>query len=967
VEKHGGKSSIPTKVLLVSPEYPGLTPSGGIGTALKALAEHLGEVGFDVTYLIPTFEPLEVLNSELGNGIRNHTIVNIPISKYSWIDTIAARSYGVFRWIYDLLETDRDPIVVHFPEYQGMGFYTIEAKVTIPIFNNLTIVVQTHGPTEWTLELNSTPISSSQLNLQVHMEKECIRGADYIVSPSEYMLNWLRTRNYLFNEDRVRVLKNLPGKDLENYQKLNRRRSATRTEMREIIYFGRHEERKGFRKFLEAISSIEDLISASDCSVTFVGPLGTLEGVPSILLVCEESKKWNFEVHLVSHLDRSKALEFLGSKKNSLIVIPSVEENLPYTVYEIAALGLPLISSSEGGGKELLAETDIASVFPMTKENISNAIETAISEGINHSSLGFDFYELKNKWNTFHQNLFASNLNQETQLDKSLTVVITHFERPEELLATLIGFLNQSDQDFDLVVVDDCSSSGKSIEALKGIRRLVESAGWTFIRNDRNSYLGASRNNAFNLVKTSHVVFFDDDDRPDPNFVKSIFESISDDETIVIPLNITKDEFANSEIPIDELLNSKISYLPTRGPLINAVLENNYGSSVSVIPRKIFEKIGGYSEEKGVGHEDYEFYLKASIAGVKFRILPLPIYVYRPTALGMISTTNGYLNFNRTLQHFLGNETKDIARDFLFQNVMAKAKENTENRQMYITQRKYGQTYWMAKNLGRGESVNEVVGFLTSVSDNAPLMKVASEWLEKLATKESRNFEQEVFPASNDLSPLTTSELSYLSNLVSEIVISAVQNTKFQANESPTYISALVSRMTENECARICKTLELLNMVQVASEDSLQSTYSWLTILAAGSMTINESTRTARFKFADSFGKSLILMETVINDASSYISSNHDLAEIGGLFEQINHFVANGRREERDGFKETVFLMAMIAQFEKESVFDVLSQKLSVPKELLEHLMSPPKQIAPLKQKAKSVIGNAKYRNRRKP
>lgn len=963
--KYGGNSSLTSKILLVSPEYPGITPSGGIGTAFKALAEHLGEEGFDVTYLIPTFEPLADLNNVNVRGQRNHRIVNLPVSEYSWSDTISARSYGVFRWIYKLLEADQKQWVVHFPEYQGLGFYTTEAKATIPIFKNLTIVIQAHGPTEWTLELNKTPITGPHLNLQVHLEKESIRGSDFLVAPSQYMLNWLRTNNYQFNEDSARVLKNLPGMDLESYQKMNRRSSAAKTEVSEIIYFGRHEERKGFRNFLKAISRSEKLISETDCIVTFLGPLGTIEGTPSVLLICEESAKWNFEFHLISHLDRTRALDFLSNKKNVLVVIPSEEENLPYTVYEIAALGLPMVSSSLGGGKELLGELGNSSIFLMTEENISNAIEMAISDGVTKSSLGFSFVELKEKWKTYHEEISKSSMMQEIQIEKSLTVVITHYERPEELLATLVAFLNQSIKDFDLVVIDDCSSSIKSIEALQGIKRFVESSGWVFMRNTENSYLGASRNAACKAVKTSHVVFFDDDDRPDPNFVKRILDSISDKESIIIPLNITQDEFASSETRLDELLNSKISYLPTRGPLINAILENNFGSSVSVIPISIFEKIGGYSEEKGVGHEDYEFYLKASIAGEKLRILPLPIYLYRPTAHGMISTTNGYLNFNRTSQHFVGKKNQAITDEFLMQNVMARAKETIENRQTYITERKYGQTYLLAKNLGRGESVSEVVNFMMSVSDLAPSMKAASEWLHKWITKESGNLEFDEFVSSTDDLPLDISELTYLTNFVSEIVINAVQNTELKADKSPAFISSLVSRMQENECAKICKTLELLNMVQVSSDEPSQSTYGWLTMLAASSMMIYESTRVARFRFADSFGKSLILMELVTEEASSYIRNNADLEGLVWLHEQVEHYVVYGRHEGRDGFRESVFLMKLISKFEEDAVFGLLSQKLDVPLHLLNRLPTPSKDLTASKQKAKSVIGSARNLNRK--
>jgi hypothetical protein len=171
--------------------------------------------------------------------------------------------------------------------------------------------------------------------------------------------------------------------------------------------------------------------------------------------------------------------------------------------------------------------------------------------------------------------------------------------------------------------------------------------------------------------------------------------------------------------------------------------------------------------------------------------------------------------------------------------------------------------------------------------------------------------------------------------------------------------------MQESECSKVCKTLELLNIVQVSSDESSQSTYGWLTVLAASSMMINESTRVARFRFADSFGKSLILMELVTEEASSYIRNNPDLEGLVWLHEQVEHYVVNGRREQRDGFRETVFLMKMIAKFEEETVFGLLSQKLDVPINLLNELHVPSKDLTAFKQKARSVIGSARNRNRK--
>ena len=183
------------RVCIVSGEFNKLFRNGGIGTACTGLAQYLSQTGLDVTVLYTGWQGegqdaatffrqcKEFYAREFG--IR---VVSLPDSPEvgRFEHSFPARSLTVFHYLRDS-EWD----VIFFNDVNAEGFYSIMAKSAGLAFVDTPLCVVTHGPRTWVRELNRWPLLDANELEGVFMERACVQNADFLVSPSQYMLEWL--------------------------------------------------------------------------------------------------------------------------------------------------------------------------------------------------------------------------------------------------------------------------------------------------------------------------------------------------------------------------------------------------------------------------------------------------------------------------------------------------------------------------------------------------------------------------------------------------------------------------------------------------------------------------------------------------------------------------------------------------------------------------------------------------------
>lgn len=676
------------KICLVTEELAGFQGSGGIGAAFSELAKFLASSGYvvDVLYCpvgeVPEEFQRKMRDELMGKGIK---ISFLDYGKYFWgAHSYENKSYAVFQYL-----KMKDYDVVHFHDFKGLGFACVSAKRQGLYFENTKFVVQMHGPTAWTIKTNKTLyIHEDQLKIDF-MERELVKKADYIISPSQYLLDFLGSEEgFEFPEGRTGVIKNLCS-DLElQLNRFVKTDGSSIETINEIVLFARHEDRKGFVQFCDAIDELREIIESRNIQVTFLGKFGAIAGQPSGLYLAKRGIKWKFPVRIISHFHRKEAAEYLTSNESSLVVIPS-EENSPYTVFETLVLKKPVITSMHGGARELIAEEDHAASLCDTESGseIANAIKGWIENGGRAPRVSETSEEIESKWLKFHQNtIFEDNLKLcDRKRKPKVTFGITHYERPSKLLDAVMSAVKQTYENIEIVVVDDGSKSESTRDALNKIETLLKRVGGRIIYQE-NGYLGAARNTIARNTDSEYLCFLDDDDIAKSDLVEKLVTAAeSSGAEVVNCLNQFMDISRRMEGVVDpDNFSEKVSYVPLGGPLSVAYKQNILGSATALIKREFFEIIGGYTELKGVGHEDFEFFLRVVQKGGKIEVIPEPLYLYEVGRPSMISNTSAIHNFKRIYSAIDFSSSESALRDFLNLEIGKIARETQENRMHWI-------------------------------------------------------------------------------------------------------------------------------------------------------------------------------------------------------------------------------------------------------------------------------------------
>ena len=212
----------------------------------------------------------------------------------------------------------------------------------------------THGSALWVDEGNGV-VAADGPRAQVYaMERQCCELADFLVSPSHYLLDWMRGRGWKLPAE-SRVIPNFTSPYAEDAGTSPPRRGRDSAPPRELVFFGRLEERKGLRVFCEALLLLPPELLAGR-RVTFLGREGgyTTEQVRAWLAPLSEA---GLTLAFHTDFDAPQARAYLCGE-GRLAVMPSLRENSPCVVSECLESGIPFLASASGGGPELARSED---------------------------------------------------------------------------------------------------------------------------------------------------------------------------------------------------------------------------------------------------------------------------------------------------------------------------------------------------------------------------------------------------------------------------------------------------------------------------------------------------------------------------------------------------------------------------------------------------------------------------------
>lgn len=187
------------------------------------------------------------------------------------------------------------------------------------------------------------------------------------------------------------------------------------------------------------------------------------------------------------------------------------------------------------------------------------------------------------------------------------TVIIPLYNKENYIENAIKSVLNQTFTDFNLLIINDCSTDASATIASK-----YKSDKVRIFNHEKNAGLSASRNTGIKNANSNYITFLDADDLWQPTFLESIFQLIQNFlEARIFGTNyeevwesvIKKPRNGSEILPIN--FSGYLNFFK-----IN-IKQGIYNHGSVCFHKEVFEKIGYYNENIGFS-EDLDFNIRAN-------------------------------------------------------------------------------------------------------------------------------------------------------------------------------------------------------------------------------------------------------------------------------------------------------------------------------------------------------------------
>jgi glycosyltransferase involved in cell wall biosynthesis/GT2 family glycosyltransferase len=655
------------RICIATWEIEGPSRNAGIGSAYASLASTLKRAGHDVTILfLLGCHPTDgnIIDWIDHYAIQGLKLIPLPMAHHPRIHAAWASSVSYHSYLW-LKEHQNEFDIIHFPECQGLAFYSLLAKRQGLAFGNTTFVISTHGPTLWVKEGSQDYLRNlGELEIDF-MERTSVSAADVVVSPSQYLLRWMRLNGWELPPETYVAPYVLPDDMLVNHLA----RSQQPSKVNEIVFFGRLELRKGLKLFCDALDELCADSMPHDFEVSFLGKETLIYGRSSISYISDRSKQWSVPWRIVSNKFRRAAIDYLR-QPGRLAVVASLSDNFPNTVLECAGASVPLLASNVGGIPEIIDSADHEAVcFEPRPQVLAQRLRAALQQGVRPPRPSASFTETNDKWMRWHAGLKKAKhqptvgrrrQRQGESIFPLLSVCFAYDIRDSDGAVTLAS-LKQQDYPHLEIIIAEC---GNISETASGLVDELDAAARTGaspaerIQRLRlvTAGLGAARNAAVQEAKGEYLFFVDDHTLLLAPNALSVFVQVAQRLSTDIVTSAVSFFLGSSDGASEERLeNSRRVFLG--GDVATGAFVNCFGSTNALVRREAFDQVGGFSDEAVSTIDDWEFLAKAALCGLSIETMP-EVFVWQREDQDRESLVHSLVNAVRSVRPYTTPDRK---------------------------------------------------------------------------------------------------------------------------------------------------------------------------------------------------------------------------------------------------------------------------------------------------------------------
>ena len=201
----------------------------------------------------------------------------------------------------------------------------------------------------------------------------------------------------------------------------------------------------------------------------------------------------------------------------------------------------------------------------------------------------------------------------------TVSVVIPCYNQGHFLDEAVDSVLNQTWQDFEIIVVNDGSTDSLTSQLLADYNKEK-----TTVLHTANQGLAAARNNGIRQAKGKYILPLDADDRIGPEYLEKAVQILD----------------RNPEIGICYCKAKLFGAVETEWNLpeysLSEMLQDNLIFCTALFRRSDWEMVGGYDPGMVYGWEDYDFWLSLIERGRQVQQIPENLFFYRVASDSMV-------------------------------------------------------------------------------------------------------------------------------------------------------------------------------------------------------------------------------------------------------------------------------------------------------------------------------------------
>ncbi len=633
---------------------------GGIGTYVENCATMFARAGDDVTVFVRSANENKIETSK--EGYRVVRLLQGEGEYYQYLGFDTALAYQYYEVVLKMIDKFGKPDVIEVQEYNAIGQYIIQNKLMLnKDLKDIPIVVHLHTPSFETLRINQFNTYELPFYWIGEMEKFCIKGADALLCPSQFLADKLQ---YL-TDTKINVINlpfNIDEKEIEKYKNIEK------TDKKTLLYFGRSEYRKGVVQMLKGAEKLWK--KGLYFKVKIIGGDTILE--PKGSYIGEDLKKKYANYIESGNLEMLKPIPHLQLIPHILsataVTIPSLYENFPNTCIYSMWLGKPVLVSQSGGQAEMVKESGKNGIiFDWNKEgDFEEKLEQLLGMSDDElKTMGNNAKERINKLCNMEDNLkmrrkFFEKVIKEKDIQKTefpfieempktpynkdyegekglLSVVIPYYNLGGTLPETIKSIKETTYSNYEIVIVNDGSSDEKSIQVLNDYKDDEKIK----IVNIQNKGLANARNVGAKEAKGEFIAFIDADDKIDKNFYSKAIDILHQYSNVSYVYSWVK--YFEGSTAVWPTFNVHIPYL----------LCANMLAAFAVIRRNDFLNFGQNRIKMEYGMEDYDGWLSLAENGYLGVSIPEKMNLYR------IRKNSMSRKFNKKMRIYLYEISKE--------------------------------------------------------------------------------------------------------------------------------------------------------------------------------------------------------------------------------------------------------------------------------------------------------------------